>query len=294
VVNLVKSMLPQIQAAAPPDMKFTPLFDQSVFVSNAIFAVVREGLIAATLTGLMILMFLGSWRSTLIVLISIPLAVLSSLAVLGALGETINLMTLGGLALAVGVLVDDATVAIENTYRLFDEGKPFRQAVVEGAAGIAKPTLISTLTICTAFISVVFLTDMARYLFTPQALAVVFAMIASYILSRKMVPILIDVIVRGERHGGPSAPVSLGLFGRFHAAFERQFERFRASYVGLLHVILRRRFVTATVAGAMVAGPVVLTFFVGEDYFPQISAGQMRLHVRGPTGLRVEETERLF
>ncbi len=294
VVNLVKSMLPQIQAAAPADMKFTPLFDQSVFVSNAIFDVVREGLIAATLTGLMILMFLGSWRSTLIVLISIPLAVLSSLALLGALGETINLMTLGGLALAVGVLVDDATVAIENTYRLFDEGRPFRQAVVEGAAGIAKPTLISTLTICTAFISVVFLTDMARYLFTPQALAVVFAMIASYILSRTLVPILIDVIVRGERHGRPSAPVSLGLFGRFHAAFERQFERFRASYVGLLHVILRRRFVTATVAGAMVAGAVVLTFFVGEDYFPQISAGQMRLHVRGPTGLRVEETERLF
>jgi len=265
-----------------------------VFVSNAIFDVVREGLIAATLTGLMILMFLGSWRSTLIVLISIPLAVLSSLALLGALGETINLMTLGGLALAVGVLVDDATVAIENTYRLFDEGRPFRQAVVEGAAGIAKPTLISTLTICTAFISVVFLTDMARYLFTPQALAVVFAMIASYILSRTLVPILIDVIVRGERHGHPSAPASLGLFGRLHAGFERQFEKFRSSYVGLLHVILRRRMVTAAVAGTMVAGAVVLTFFVGEDYFPQISAGQMRLHVRGPTGQRVEETERLF
>ena len=294
VVNLVKSMLPQIRAAAPPDMKFTPLFDQSVFVSNAIFDVVREGLIAATLTGLMILMFLGSWRSTLIVLISIPLAVLSSLALLGALGETINLMTLGGLALAVGVLVDDATVAIENTYRLFDEGRPFRQGVVEGAAGIAKPTLISTLTICTAFISVVFLTDMARYLFTPQALAVVFAMIASYMLSRTLVPILIDVIVRGERHGHPNAPTSLGLFGRLHAGFERQFEKFRSSYVGLLHVILRRRMVTAAVAGTMVASAVVLTFFVGEDYFPQISAGQMRLHVRGPTGQRVEETERLF
>jgi multidrug efflux pump subunit AcrB len=294
VVGLVKSMLPQIRAAAPPDMKFTPLFDQSVFVSNAIFDVVREGLIAATLTGLMILLFLGSWRSTLIVLISIPLAVLSSLAVLAALGESINLMTLGGLALAVGVLVDDATVAIENTYRLFDEGKPFRQAVVEGAAGIAKPTLISTLTICTAFISVVFLTDMARYLFTPQALAVVFAMIASYILSRTLVPILIDVIVHGERHGRPSAPARPGLFSRLHARFEHQFERFRSSYVGLLHVILRRRIATATLAGTMVVGAVVLTFFVGEDYFPQISAGQMRLHVRGPTGLRVEETERLF
>ena len=203
VVNLVKSMLPQIRAAAPSDMKFTPLFDQSVFVSNAIFDVVREGAIAAALTGLTILMFLGSWRSTLIVLVSIPLAVLSSLALLAALGETINLMTLGGLALAIGVLVDDATVAIENTYRLFEEGRSFRQAVVEGAAGIAKPTLVSTLSICTAFISVVFLTDMARFLFTPQALAVVFAMIASYMLSRTLVPILIDLIVHGERHGRP-------------------------------------------------------------------------------------------
>ncbi len=294
VVDLVKSMLPQIRAAAPPDMKFTPLFDQSVFVSNAIFDVVREGVIAAALTGLMILMFLGSWRSTLIVLISIPLAVLSSLALLAALGETINLMTLGGLALAVGVLVDDATVAIENTYRLFDEGRPFRQAVVEGAAGIAKPTLISTLTICTAFISVVFLTDMARFLFTPQALAVVFAMIASYVLSRTLVPILIDVIVHGERHGCPNESTSTGLFSRFHAAFEHHFEKFRRSYVGLLHVILSRRIAAATVAGTMVVGAGILTFFVGEDYFPQISAGQMRLHVRGPTGLRVEETERLF
>ncbi len=294
VVNLVKSMLPQIRAAAPPDMKFTPLFDQSVFVSNAIFDVVREGAIAAALTGLMILMFLGSWRSTLIVLVSIPLAVLSSLALLAALGETINLMTLGGLALAVGVLVDDATVAIENTYRLFEEGRPFRQAVVEGAAGIAKPTLISTLSICTAFISVVFLTDMARYLFTPQALAVVFAMIASYVLSRTLVPILIDLIVHGERHGRPDESTSPGLFGRLHAGFEHRFEKFRRSYVGLLHVILTRRIAAAAVAGTMVVGAGILTFFVGEDYFPQISAGQMRLHVRGPTGLRVEETERLF
>jgi multidrug efflux pump subunit AcrB len=293
VVNLVKSMLPQIRAAAPPDMKFTPLFDQSVFVSNAIFDVVREGVIAAALTGLMILMFLGSWRSTLIVLISIPLAVLSSLALLAALGETINLMTLGGLALAVGVLVDDATVAIENTYRLFDEGRPFRQAVVEGAAGIAKPTLISTLTICTAFISVVFLTDMARYLFTPQALAVVFAMIASYVLSRTLVPILIDLIVHREHSGRPHESTP-GVFGRFHAAFERQFTKFRRAYAGLLHVILSRRIATAVVAGTMVVGAGILTFFIGEDYFPQISAAQMRLHVRGPPGLRVEETERLF
>ena len=294
VVNLVKSMLPQIRAAAPPDMKFTPLFDQSVFVSNAIEDVVREGAIAAGLTGLMILMFLGSWRSTVIVLVSIPLAVLTSLAVLAALGETINLMTLGGLALAVGVLVDDATVAIENTYRLFDEGKPFRQAVVEGAAGIAKPTLISTLTICTAFISVVFLTDMARFLFTPQALAVVFAMIASYVLSRTLVPILIDVLVHGEKHGHEAEAKPSGLFGRLHGAFERRFERFRRSYLGLLRVILVHRVATLLIVAAMIVGAGGLTLLVGEDYFPQISAGQMRLHVRGPTGLRVEETERLF
>jgi multidrug efflux pump subunit AcrB len=294
VVNLVKSMLPQIRAAAPPDMNFTPLFDQSIFVSNAIFDVVREGLIAAALTGLMILAFLGSWRSTLIVLVSIPLAVLSSLAVLAACGETINLMTLGGLALAVGVLVDDATVAIENTYRLFEEGRPFRRAVVEGAAGIAKPTLISTLTICSAFISVVFLTDMAKYLFTPQALAVVFAMIASYVLSRTLVPILMDVLVRGERHAREGQPRSPGLFRRIHAGFEYRFEQFRDSYVGLLHVIVTHRMATALVVGAAIIGAALLTFFVGNDYFPQISAGQMRLHVRGPSGLRVEESERLF
>jgi multidrug efflux pump subunit AcrB len=294
VVNLVKSMLPQIRAAAPPDMHFTPLFDQSVFVSNAIFDVVREGAIAAGLTGLMILTFLGSWRSTLIVLVSIPLAVLSSLALLAFFGETINLMTLGGLALAVGVLVDDATVAIENTYRLFEQGRPFRQAVVEGAAGIAKPTLISTLTICSAFISVVFLTDMARYLFTPQAMAVVFAMIASYVLSRTLVPILIDVLVQGEHHGREAQAKPRGLFGRIHAGFERGFERFRRSYVGLLHVILTHRAVTMLTVVTIIVGAGVLAFYIGEDYFPQISAGQMRLHVRGPSGLRVEETERLF
>jgi len=294
VVNLVKSMLPQIRAAAPPDMKFTPLFDQSVFVANAIEDVVREGVIAAGLTGLMILMFLGSWRSTLIVLVSIPLAVLTSLSILAAMGETINLMTLGGLALAVGVLVDDATVAIENTYRLFEEGQPFRHAVVEGAAGIAKPTLISTLTICSAFISVLFLTDAAKFLFTPQALAVVFAMLASYVLSRTLVPILIDVLVKGEKHGHEAAAKPRGPFGRIHQAFERGFERFRQSYLALLRVILTHRVGTLLVAGTMIAGAGGLFFFVGEDYFPQISAGQMRLHVRGPSGLRVEDTERLF
>ncbi|HEY1944687.1 MAG TPA: efflux RND transporter permease subunit [Roseiarcus sp.] len=198
VVNNVKNFLPQIRAAAPKDMKITPLFDQSVFVSSAIEDVVREALIAAALTGGMILLFLGSWRSTLVVLVSIPLSILTSLVALTALGETINIMTLGGLALAVGILVDDATVAIENSYRLMEEGRPFREAVVEGGAGIAKPALISTLAICSAFVSVFFLTDTPKYLFTPQGLAVVFAMLASYGLSRTLVPILIDVLVAKE------------------------------------------------------------------------------------------------
>ena len=198
VVNTVKSFLPQIRAAAPKGIEITPLSDQSVFVTGAINDVVREALIAATLTGLMILLFLGSWRSTIVVLVSIPLAILFSLIVLWLLGETLNIMTLGGLALAVGILVDDATVAIENTYRLMEDGRPFREAVVNGASGIAKPALISTLAICSAFVSVFFLTDAPKFLFTPQAMAVVFAMLASYVLSRTLVPVLVDVLVKSE------------------------------------------------------------------------------------------------
>jgi multidrug efflux pump subunit AcrB len=243
VVNTVKSLLPGIRAAAPPDMKITPLFDQSVFVSGAISNVLREDAIAAGLTGLMILLFLGSWRSTLIVLASIPLSMLASMAVLGALGQTVNIMTLGSLALVVGILVDDATVAIENTYRSPEEGRGFRKAVVEGAAGIAKPALISTLSICCAFVSVTFLIDAPKYLFTPHALAVVFAMLASYLLSRTLVPIMIDVLVAGEHRqrqekaeDGTKKP---GFFSRVHAGFERGFTWFHRSYVGLLHVAIR-------------------------------------------------------
>ena len=295
VVNTVKSLLPGIQAAAPKDMKITPLFDQSVFVSGAISDVIREGAIAAGLTGLMILLFLGSWRSTLIVLISIPLSILTSLAVLAALGETVNIMTLGGLALAVGILVDDATVAIENTYRLMEKGKEFRDAVVEGAAGIAKPALISTLSICCAFVSVMFLTDAPKYLFTPQALAVVFAMLASYLLSRTLVPILIDVLVKTEhqkRNDADRKPP--GFFGRIQAGFNRRFDRFQRAYVGLLHVVIARRWMTLGVAGGVIAIAAVLFTFVGTDYFPQIDAGQMTLHVRAPPGTRIEQAEKLF
>ena len=293
VVNTVKSLLPGIRAAAPPELQITPLFDQSVFVSGAMDDVLREGAIAAGLTGLMILLFLGSWRSTLVVLTSIPLSILCSLAVLAALGETLNIMTLGGLALAVGILVDDATVAIENTYRLMEEGEDFPTSVMEGAAGIAKPALISTLSICCAFISVLFLTDAARFIFTPQALAVVFAMLASYGLSRTLVPIMIDVLVRKEyehRHDPPGK----GPFSRIHAGFERGFARFRMGYGALLHASVARRWVTAGIAGSvLVMGGVLLTF-VGEDYFPQIDAGQLTLHVRARSGLRIEETERVF
>ncbi|MBV8574822.1 MAG: efflux RND transporter permease subunit, partial [Acetobacteraceae bacterium] len=294
VVNNVKAALPTIRAAAPKDMKIEPLFDQSVFVSSAISDVLREGLIAAGLTGLMILLFLGSWRATIVVLVSIPLSVLASLAVLGALGQTINLSTLGGLALAVGILVDDATVAIENTYRLLEHGKPFRQAVVEGAAGIAKPALISTLAICSAFVAVFFLTDAAKYLFTPQAMAVVFAMLASYLLSRTLVPILIDVLVGKapavkDEHTPPK-----GLFGRFHAHFEHGFTRFQQGYENLLRLTLAHRIVTACVAGGVLALGAVLYLFVGTDYYPRIDAGQMTLHVRAYPGTRIEEAERLF
>ena len=301
VVNNVKALLPGIRAAAPKGIEITPLFDQSVFVSGAISDVLREGAIAAALTGLMILLFLGSWRSTLIVLVSIPLSILSSLIVLDALGQTINIMTLGGMALAVGILVDDATVAIENTYRLLEEGREFKHAVVEGAAGIAKPALISTLAICCAFISVVFLTDAAKYLFTPQALAVVFAMLASYVLSRTLIPILIDALVKGEhrrrlaqgdRHAGEAAP--RGLFGRFHQAFEARFSRFHRGYVALLRGIMARPARLLLTVGATLAATAIMFAFVGEDYFPQIDAGQLQLHVRGRSGLRLEETERLF
>jgi len=311
VVNNVKKALPDIRAAAPEGMELKPLFDQSVFVSGAIEGVIHEAIVAAALTGLTILLFLGSWRSTLIVLISIPLCILTSLAVLGLLGETINVMTLGGLALAVGILVDDVTVAIENTYRLFEEGKPFRQSVVEGAAGIAKPALISTLSICAAFVSVFALTDTPRYLFTPQAMAVVFAMLTSYLLARTLVPLLIDVLVAPEyaRHHGHDAPPRLGriaralswllhpvfaLSGGFRRGFEARFARFHRGYLGLLHVVLRRRVATFAVVAVIVAGTGVLFTFVGQDYFPEVASSQLTMHLRTRPGMRIETAEQVF
>nr|WP_321985594.1 efflux RND transporter permease subunit [uncultured Lichenicoccus sp.] len=304
VVNAVKSMMPGILASAPKDIHIVSLFDQSVFVSEAISEVVQEGCIAAGLTGLMILLFLGSWRATLVVLVSIPLAILTSLAVCAAIGESMNVMTLGGLALAVGILVDDATVAIENTYRVLESGRGFRESVVEGGASIAKPTLISTLSICSAFVSVLFLVGAPKYIFTPQALAVVFAMLASYLLSRTLVPILIDVLVAPEHGRKEKAKEEAGenggntrkpnLFGRIHAGFERRFDRFHKGYAALLEIALRHRLGTALVAGCVLLLGGCLFPFVGQDYFPQINSGQIALHVRARPGLRIEDTAKLF
>jgi multidrug efflux pump subunit AcrB len=294
VVNGVKRALQAVRAAAPPGMQISELFDQSVFVTNSVNGVLREGAIAAGLTALMILVFLGSWRSTLVVMISIPLAILSSLVVLYFLGETLNTMTLGGLALAVGILVDDSTVTIENTHRLWtEEGMPLSEATLHGAAEIAVPTLVSTLAISCVFTSVVFLDGPAKYLFTPLGLAVVFAMLASYGLSRTLTPITIGLLLKGERHhGGDEAP--RGLFGRLSAAFERGFERLRDGYAKLLTILLQRRAIVPVVVVLMLGLGGVMVMLVGRDFFPLIDGGQIQLHVRAPAGTRIESTEALF
>jgi multidrug efflux pump subunit AcrB len=291
VVNKVKEALPAIQRAAPPGMQIHLLFDQSVFVQQAIVSVLREGVIAAGLTALMILLFLGSWRSTVVVMVSIPLSILTSLAVLSVLGLTINIMTLGGLALSVGILVDNSTVTIENTHRLLEEKRPFDMAVLEGAAGIALPTLISTLAISCVFVSVFFLEGASRYLFTPLAMAVVFAMITSYILSLTLTPIIIRLLLRKEHeaHGAGQ-----GWLARFHTRFNSGFDRLRDFYGWLLAGIVRRRVLTPLFAILVVAGSAILALFVGSDFFPQIDAGLIQLHVRAPARTRIERTEQIF
>jgi multidrug efflux pump subunit AcrB len=294
VVNGVKQALQATRAAAPAGLKINELFDQSVFVTNSVDGVLREGAIAAGLTALMILIFLGSWRSTLVVMISIPLAILSSLVVLYFLGETLNTMTLGGLALAVGILVDDSTVTIENTHRLWtEEGMPLSEATLHGAAEIAMPTLVSTLAISCVFTSVVFLDGPAKYLFTPLGLAVVFAMLASYGLSRTLTPITIGLLLKSEpRHAEGDAP--RGLFSQFSAAFERGFERLRDGYSKFLATLLRRRFIVPVVAVLILGLGGAMVMLVGRDFFPLIDGGQIQLHVRAPAGTRIESTEAVF
>ncbi len=295
VVNAVKDALNVARAAAPPGLKITELFDQSVFVTESINGVLREGAIAGVLTALMIILFLGSWRSTLVVIISIPLSILASLVVLYFLGDTINTMTLGGLALAVGILVDDSTVTIENTHRLLTEERmPLPEATLHGAAEIAVPTLVSTLAISCVFVSVLFLHGPAKYLFTPLGLAVVFAMLASYGWSRTLTPITIGLLLKGEHHGPADPHASRGWFARFHAGFERGFEAMRNSYTELLTLLLKRRFAIPVAAALILALGATMFVFVGRDFFPTIDGGQIQLHVRAPAGTRIEKTEALF
>jgi multidrug efflux pump subunit AcrB len=291
IVDTLKGLLPNARAELPPDLNITALFDQSVFVKAAVQGVVREALIAASLTAAMILLFLGNWRSTCIIAISIPLSILSSLIALHALGQTINIMTLGGLALAVGILVDDATVTIENIERHLHLGTNLHDAILDGAGEIAVPALVSTLCICIVFVPMFFLTGVARYLFVPLAEAVVFAMLASYILSRTLVPTL-AMLLMGHAHK-PKPDAKPNLFTRLYRRFDSGFERMRSAYI----VILSRLLVRRGRFGSMFLGFCVvsmgLAFVLGEDFFPSVDAGDIRLHMRAPTGTRIEETARL-
>ena len=290
IVNGVQGELKKILTTLPPGLNVTTLADQSIFVRASIQGVEREALIAAALTGMMILLFLGSWRSTLIVCVSIPLSILASLSILSLLGETINVMTLGGLALAVGILVDDATVAIENTHRNLAMGKPLVRAVIDGGAQIAVPTLVSTLAICIVFVPVLLLTGAARYLFTPLAMAVVFAMLASYLLSRTLVPTMANYLLKGHEEHNETR----GFFGHIHHLFNQAFEALRTRYVGLLDWSLAHRAGVLTAFMAFSIASLGLVFLVGEDFFPSVDSGQIKLHAQAPAGTRIEETERRF
>ncbi|KVQ90225.1 RND transporter [Burkholderia ubonensis] len=292
VVSDLKALLPKVVPTLPEGLTITPLFDQSVFVDAAVQGVIHEALIAAVLTAMMILLFLGNWRSTLIIAISIPLSIFTSLIALAALGETINLMTLGGLALAVGILVDDATVTIENIERHLHLGTGLHDAILEGAGEIAVPAFVSTLCICIVFVPMFFLTGVARYLFVPLAEAVVFAMLASYVLSRTLVPTMAMLLFRPQQAStGPDHSTSR--FARIHHRFNHAFERLRASYIVLLSMLLvRRRFYAMCFLGFCVLST-GLVLALGRDFFPNADSGNIRLHMRAPTGYRIEETARL-
>ncbi len=293
----LREMLPATLARLPKDLKATLLFDQSLFVRAAVDGVVKEAAIAAGLTALMILVFLGSWRSTLIVVVSIPLSILVSIAALAALGHTLNVMTLGGMALAVGILVDDATVEIENIHRNMAQKKTIVRAIIDGAQEIATPAFVSTLCICIVFVPVAFIAGAARSLFVPLAMSVVFAMMTSYFLSRTLVPTMVRLLLGAEAeahqrgHGAHHGP---GLFGRLFAGFDRGFDRLRDAYGAWLAWALGRRAPFAFGFLAFVAGSVALAPLLGRDFFPSVDAGLVKLHVRGPPGTRLEESERRF
>ena len=302
VVRGIKKKLPEVLRTLPPGLDVQEFADQSLFVRAAISGVMKEGVVAAALTAVMILLFIGSWRSTFIIALSIPLSVISSLLILSALGQTINLMTLGGLALAVGILVDDATVEIENVHRQMALGKPLRQAILDGAQEIALPALVSTLCICIVFVPMFFLAGVARYLFVPLAEAVVFAMLASYALSRTLIPTMVMWFYRNfsyyEHHTQghdhvQDAPIWVRPFVAIQDRFERGFTSFRDGYQRLLGAVIRRRMAFAGLFLALCLGSGLIVPFLGQDFFPEVDAGQIRLHLRARTGTRVEETAKL-
>jgi multidrug efflux pump subunit AcrB len=291
IVASIRAMLPTTLSRLPKELKVTPLFDQSIFVRASVMGVIKEAGIAAGLTALMLLIFLGSWRSTLIVLVSIPLSILVSIIILASLGQTLNVMTLGGMALAVGILVDDATVEIENVHRNMAQHKPIIRAILDGASEIATPAFVSTICICIVFVPVVFIAGSAKSLFVPLAMAVVFAMLTSYFLSRTLVPTMMRYLLRhGDHHEG--APRSLA--ARFFASFERGFVRLRTAYGGWLATALHHRALFVAGFVAFAAGSFVLFPLLGRDFFPSVDAGLVKLHVRGVPGTRIEETEHKF
>ncbi|HEX4404552.1 MAG TPA: efflux RND transporter permease subunit, partial [Polyangia bacterium] len=293
----IRDKLDAIKSQLPPALKVTPLADQSVFVRASIDGVVREAIVAACLTAVMILIFLGSWRSTVIIAVSIPLSILSSLIALSALGETINIMTLGGLALAVGILVDDATVEIENINRNVDQGKEVEHAILDGAQQIAVPALVSTIAICIVFVPMFFLGGVAKFLFVPLAEAVCFAMIASYILSRTVVPTMAKYLLRGHEHEADArekAKTSRNIFIRFQAAFERGFEAFRGGYHRVLELcVAHSKVFLFGFTGLAVLSAALLYPFLGQDFFPSVDTGQFKIHLRAHTGTRIEDTASL-
>src|SRR5215469_15872121 len=294
IINQLKERLPIVLAGMPPEFRARPIADQSLFVRASINGVLREAIIAACLTGLMILVFLGSWRSTLIIAVSIPLSILTSIIILGAIGQTINIMTLGGLALAVGILVDDATVEIENINRNLAQGKEIIQAILDGAQQIAVPAFVSTLSICIVFVPMFFLTGVAKYLFAPLAEAVVFAMLASYMLSRTLVPTMARYLLKAhEEESAEKSLRSANPLVRLQGHFEMQFEGLRNGYRAILQSCLAHR--TAFPLGflALCVASFALFPWLGEDFFPSVDAGQIKLHVRAPTATRIEETAAL-
>jgi len=290
IVANLRALLPRVAQTLPDDIKITPLFDQSLFVKAAVRGVISEALIAAALTAAMVLLFLGNWRSTLIIALTIPLSILASILALWALGETLNLMTLGGLALSVGILVDQAIVTIENIERHLHLGKDLQQAILDGAGEIGVPAFVSTLCICIVFVPMFFLSGVARFLFVPLAEAVVFAMIASYILSRTLVPTLV-MLLMAKSHAAADARSSL--LQRLYRSFDAQFERVRASYTLALSGVLGRKKSFTTLFTAFCVLSCLLYPALGRDFFPSVDAGQIRLHMRTPTGTRIEETARV-